>query len=35
VKEPRGFTQKIPTGFLSGYFYKVPTMYPVGKMWAN
>ncbi|KAF9785920.1 hypothetical protein BJ322DRAFT_1020091 [Thelephora terrestris] len=29
--EPRGFAQKIPTGFLSGYFYKVPTMYPYPK----
>ena len=32
VKEPMGFAQKIPTGPLSGYFDKVPTMYPVGKM---
>ena len=35
MKEPRGFTSKVPTGYMGGYFLKVLTMYLVGNNQVN
>ena len=35
VKEIKGSFHKVPTGLLGGYFSKVLTLYPVGKVGEN
>ena len=30
-----GSFKQLPPGYLGGYFLKVPTPYPLGKVWAN
>ena len=34
-RNPLGSFKELPSGYFGGYFWKIPTPYPLGKSWVN